>query len=702
MLIVTPSRLESAAERAFFAELASWDTGSAVRGAVMASLPIVEPPLQRRQSDAVLFVPEGLAVVRVVEVERQTGVVTAGPEGPWTIGDGEGPGSVLQLGGGGSTPLDGLMRAGMHAAVTLRRAGLEPGRIARLTVLTGAVTGLVPADGDLGEGDQVAVLDARSLLLGVARASRHAGTDNPRLWTTADVRAAIEALGVAGRSPSVEELNGEGFPYSPYVLRRPDLLTPAALNASPSRVAAAPATGNGIGRVTPAGPLVDPAAAARVAAAAVAAQQAGEQAGEQAAPAHTEPAARAGAPESTVHSERVDSERAAAESAVTPDPAAPESAVDPERAAAESAVAPDPAAPEPAVDPERAAAESAGSREPLPATARADATQEAVAPVELRSSTARDTVSWLGAHAPEESSVQPDRGDTGGLDGLFGDSATSPRGSGPATAVQPAYEPAPSTGSRSTTAYPFGPGSIGSPPSGSPPVAAPRELPPGLRPRRSAPGSGATAAAGAPRSGRTALVVAALVLVLLAGVLGVVVLTSGGDERTADPVGATTEAPAVDGAEGVQPGDTELIDGVTYTLQVTRRDTSCADHAYGSVASFFAENDCTALVRSLWSAEAGGRSAVVSVAEVTMPEASLAQALRALADTDGSGNVSDLLREGVGYPGAPARLQGAQYASSQRGSGVTIVESAWAGEAGSSAALDVLTSSALSLPSTGE
>ncbi|MGY2081677.1 hypothetical protein [Modestobacter sp. SYSU DS0657] len=684
MLIVTPSRLESAAERAFFAELASWDTGSAVRGAVMASLPIVEPPLQRRQSDAVLFVPEGLAVVRVVEVERQTGVVTAGPEGPWTIGDGDGPGSVLQLGGGGSTPLDGLMRAGMHAAVTLRRAGLEPGRIARLTVLTGAVTGLVPADGDLGEGDQVAVLDPRSLLLGVARASRHAGTDNPRLWTTADVRAAIEALGVAGRSPSVEELNGEGFPYSPYVLRRPDLLTPAALNASPSRVAAGPATGNGIGRVAPAGPLVDPAAAARVAAAAVAAQQAGEQA----APARTEPAARAPeptAPPEPVDSEPVDSER-----------------VDSERAAAESAVAPDPAAPELAVDPERAAAESAGSREPLPATARADATQEAVVPVELRSSTARDTVSLLGDHAPEESSAQPDRGDTGGLDGLFGDSATSPRGSGPATAVQPAYEPAPSTGSRSTTAYPFGPGSIGSPPSGSPPVAALRELPPGLRPRRSAPGSGATAAAGAPRSGRTALVVAALVLVLLAGVLGVVVLTSGGDERTADPVGATTEAPAVGGAEGVQLGDTELIDGVTYTLQVTRRDTSCADHAYGSVASFFAENDCTALVRSLWSAEADGRSAVVSVAEVTMPEASLAQALRALADTDGSGNVSDLLREGVGYPGAPARLQGAQYASSQRGSGVTIVESAWAGEAGSSAALDVLTSSALSLPSTGE
>ena len=126
------------------------------------------------------------------------------------------------------------MRAGMDTAQKLRRAGLEPGRIARLTVLAGDVTGLLPSDGDLGEGDQVALLEPRSLLLGIARASRYTGADNPRLWTTADVRAALEALGLQGRGPSVEELNGEGFPYSPYVLRRPELLTPAAMAASPA------------------------------------------------------------------------------------------------------------------------------------------------------------------------------------------------------------------------------------------------------------------------------------------------------------------------------------------------------------------------------------------------------------------------------------------------------------------------------------
>ncbi|MEX5718827.1 hypothetical protein ABQ292_10705, partial [Geodermatophilus sp. WL48A] len=234
MLALTPVPLQTAGERALFAELTRWDRGGTVRGAVVASIPVVDGPMERRVSDAVLFVPEGLAVVRIVEVVRQSGVVTAAPEGSWTIGPGAGPGEVLQLAGGGSSPLDGLMRAGMDAAVRLRRAGLEPGRIARLTVLVGDLTGLVPADGDLGEGDQVALLEPRSLLLGIARAARYAGVDNPRLWTTADVRAALTALGLPGRGPSVEELNGEGFPYSPYVLRKRELLAPAAMAASPA------------------------------------------------------------------------------------------------------------------------------------------------------------------------------------------------------------------------------------------------------------------------------------------------------------------------------------------------------------------------------------------------------------------------------------------------------------------------------------
>jgi hypothetical protein len=239
VLALTPAPLQTAGERALFGELTRWDTGASVRAAVVAAIPLIDGLLGRRISDAVLFVPEGIAVVRIAEVLRQSGTVKAVPEGAWTIAPESGPGQALQLSGGGSTPLDGLMRAGMDVAMKLRRAGLEPGRIARLTVLVGDVTGLIPADGDLGEGDLVARLEPRSLLLGIARSSRYAGVDNPRLWTTADVRAALEALELGGRGPTVEELNGEGFPYSPYVLRRPELLAPAAMAASP--VTGAPA-----------------------------------------------------------------------------------------------------------------------------------------------------------------------------------------------------------------------------------------------------------------------------------------------------------------------------------------------------------------------------------------------------------------------------------------------------------------------------
>ncbi|WP_299960409.1 hypothetical protein [uncultured Modestobacter sp.] len=659
MLILTPTPSQTAAERAFFAELAGWDTGGGVRGALMAALPIVEGPMQRRQSDAVLFVPEGVAVVRVVEVERQSGVVTAAPEGAWTIGSGEGPGDVLQLAGGGSTPLDGLMRAGMHVAVTLRKAGLEPGRIARLTVLTGAVTGLVPADGDLGEGDQVAMLDSRSLLLGVARASRHAGTDNPRLWTTADVRAAVEALGVGGRTPSVEELNGEGFPYSPYVLRRPDLLTPAALNASPGRIAApssggqpvpgaAPATGTELPRLAPGGPLVDPAAAARVAAAAVHAQ---EQAEAQADDHAQAPDGAQAQDQSQAHAQAEDRARADAR-ARAEDRAR---AGDHGRAAAQDHA-------------EVRTAERAGRGPAVPVSTGLHTAQPLAGAGAQRSSvfpTARagDTQALVPDPPAGVDRPHPSAEDTGGgIGGLFGES--------PVGASEPR-----------------------------------RELPPELQPRRpavqSAPRGSSPSGQGGESTGRgrvLALVLAGLVLVAV--LIGFGVRSFGGDDggtANADP--GSSSAPAEETAPaGPVVGSTEVVNGVTFTLQATQVDATCQGHAYDAVAGFFQQNDCTGLDRSLWSAQAGGQPAVVSLSRVTMPDDASAQALRSLADTDGSGNVSDLLREGVTWEGGPTALSRAQYASSQQDVTVTIVETSWTGEAGPTSALDELASSALSLP----
>jgi hypothetical protein len=475
------------------------------------------------------------------------------------------------------------MRAGMEVAVRLRRAGLEPGRIARLTVVAGDVSGLLPADGDLGEGDQVALLETRSLLLGIARCSRYVGVDNPRLWTTADVRAALEALGLQGRGPSVEELNGEGFPYSPYKLRLPQLLAPAAMAATANAPAAAMV--GGLPEEEPARSPIARAVAAQAAAAAAAAQPA--------APAEPAPAAPGSAP-----------------------------AVSDVRTVS----------PEPVKRPRDTVAIDA----PAPA---AGGVAAPVAPA---------------PHVPEATPAMPPL------------TADAP----PRTAVfaQPATPAAP----------PWTPAGAGEADDAD-----------------DADDSDDSDATGPGRRTAVLLALAGLLVVVLLGVGGWLLL-GGGDDGS----GAGDAADAPDEvAPGPQPGDVQAVDGTSFTAQVSQVADSCAAHAYGEVAAFFAATDCTGLSRALWSTEVEGAPVVVSVVRVRMADTATARELQALADRNGSGNVSDLLREGVSYPGGPDRLSGAEYASAVSGPTVTIVEAAWVDPAagGASDVVDRVASNGLAL-----
>jgi hypothetical protein len=573
VLALTPAPLQTAGERALFGELTRWDTGASVRAAVVAALPLIDGPLGRRISDAVLFVPEGIAVVRIAEVLRQSGVVKAVPEGAWTIAPDSGPGQALQLSGGGSTPLDGLMRAGMDVAMKLRRAGLEPGRIARLTVLVGDVTGLIPSDGDLGEGDLVALLEPRSLLLGIARSSRYSGVDNPRLWTTADVRAALEALELPGRGPTVEELNGEGFPYSPYVLRRPELLAPAALGSSATAAAAA----------APAGASRPPAAPA-------------------------DPPVRE-----------------------QPSPEAIAAAVAASAAAGHAA----------------AAQEAAGQAAPK------------VAPP-------RDTVAIDAPPAP------PDDG--GGIGGLF--AGGEPDQPVVGTVIPPRTPAPPST-----------PASQQPPPPPAPPPLYWSQNQEADEPEERS-----------VSRGRAALL--AVLGVLLVAVLGVGAwFLTREDDAAAGSTEAGTTAPQPQ-ETGPTVGAVQVVAGSEFRLEAVQVDETCAGHAYGDTAAFFAQLDCTGLSRALYSAQVDGAAVVIAVARVQMPDTGAARELQALTDRNGSGNVSDLLREGVRYTGSPDELSGAEYASAVSGPAVTIVESAWVEEdaAGGSSTVDAVADAGLSLP----
>jgi hypothetical protein len=200
------------------------------------------------------------------------------------------------------------------------------------------------------------------------------------------------------------------------------------------------------------------------------------------------------------------------------------------------------------------------------------------------------------------------------------------------------------------------------------------------------------------RATRTALlVVGILLLVAVLGVGGLLILRDGEGSGDGSASGATptAEAPA-----GPQPGDVQQVDGVEYRLEAVQVDATCTGHSYGEISNFFAGTDCTGLSRALYSASLDGRPVVVSISRVRMPDTATARALQQLTDRNGTGNVSDLLREGVRYPGSPAGLSSAEYASAISGSSVTIVESSWVdpAHAGSAAEVDVVAGAALVLP----
>ena len=193
----------------------------------------------------------------------------------------------------------------------------------------------------------------------------------------------------------------------------------------------------------------------------------------------------------------------------------------------------------------------------------------------------------------------------------------------------------------------------------------------------------------------TLLIVAGLVVVGALAVAGWFLL--GGRDDGGGTAGGPSASESA--APGPQVGAVQTVGGVGYTVEAVDVVDTCVGHAYGAVADSFATSDCTGLSRALYSADVGGEAVVVSVSRVQMPDATAARGLRALADQNGSGNVSDLLREGVRYTGSPAELSGAEYDSALSGPTVTIVEAASAADGGQLGApeLDRIAREALAL-----
>ncbi len=107
------------------------------------------------------------------------------------------------------------------------------------------------------------------------------------------------------------------------------------------------------------------------------------------------------------------------------------------------------------------------------------------------------------------------------------------------------------------------------------------------------------------------------------------------------------------------------------------RDSNCAEHAYGDIQKFFKTTPCTQLTRVLYTTVADdGRKVYTNMSIVRMRTTDDAAKLRELTDKDGTGNVSDLVKDGtVKLPPLKNLAGGGGYKAVQHDASVIIVES---------------------------
>ena len=176
------------------------------------------------------------------------------------------------------------------------------------------------------------------------------------------------------------------------------------------------------------------------------------------------------------------------------------------------------------------------------------------------------------------------------------------------------------------------------------------------------------------------LVVSVVVLLILLAVGGHHSSNKAGGSGTTVGNSSTASRPA----GSAHSSTSGLPDG--WVRQAADRQTDCAAHAYGQVQAFFARTPCTSVQRLLATTNSHGRTVVIASNVVTFRTAAQATEYLSLVNADGTGNIADLLREGVSYPGGPDKLPDAAFASRLDGNRVLVAEAGYVG--GTSGATD--------------
>ncbi|MCE6997787.1 hypothetical protein LZG04_23735 [Saccharothrix sp. S26] len=145
---------------------------------------------------------------------------------------------------------------------------------------------------------------------------------------------------------------------------------------------------------------------------------------------------------------------------------------------------------------------------------------------------------------------------------------------------------------------------------------------------------------------------------------------------------------------------TVVVDGRSFTPRGADRTDDCAGHAFGDVQVWLSQHVCMQLRRAQYETTVDGRRAGVAIAELSLPDATRAGELHAIASVAGAGGVTPLVAEGRTWPGGPASFDRSAIDVSAKGAQVRITQVVWAeGERDpADPALAELTDQALRLP----
>ena len=155
-----------------------------------------------------------------------------------------------------------------------------------------------------------------------------------------------------------------------------------------------------------------------------------------------------------------------------------------------------------------------------------------------------------------------------------------------------------------------------------------------------------------------------LAVLLIAGV-AVALRTTGAGRVTPVAVNAPATTPSV------------TAGGVAFGPKGSAAATDCAGHAYGDVQVWLAQHPCVDLVRSAYQTAADGQPAAVAVAVVSFHDQATAKAFADVANTPGTGGITDLAQDGSSWPDGPKSFDGAAYTVVVRDTSVRLTEVVW-------------------------